>query len=169
MTAYPTAGTIKQSHEKGASAFLTKPVDLQHLMQTIRDLAKRFSLRHPANLRLFLRSMTQNYLLNGACCNDPNISVSSLVSRCSYYLARPVDQGDLGALKPMVVFSGFDYSVRASETGHVDAQPAKYARPQHRLEKFSRHYAVADLFCRSPGYRPSKRFSSPRLAVLRQR
>ena len=38
MTAYPTVGTIKQSHDKGASAFLTKPVDLQHLMRTIEGL-----------------------------------------------------------------------------------------------------------------------------------
>jgi DNA-binding NtrC family response regulator len=38
MTAYPTVRTIKQSHDKGASAFLTKPVDLQHLMQTIQGL-----------------------------------------------------------------------------------------------------------------------------------
>ena len=38
MTAYPTVGSIKQSHDKGASAFLTKPVDLQHLMQTIQGL-----------------------------------------------------------------------------------------------------------------------------------
>ena len=38
MTAYPTVGSIKQSHDKGASAFLTKPVDLQHLMRTIQGL-----------------------------------------------------------------------------------------------------------------------------------
>jgi DNA-binding NtrC family response regulator len=38
MTAYPTVGSIKQSRDKGASAFLTKPVDLQHLMQTIQGL-----------------------------------------------------------------------------------------------------------------------------------
>jgi len=38
MTAYPTVGAIKQSHEKGASAFLTKPVDLQQLSNTINGL-----------------------------------------------------------------------------------------------------------------------------------
>jgi len=38
MTAYPTGGAIRQSHEIGASAFLTKPVDLQELMKTIQSL-----------------------------------------------------------------------------------------------------------------------------------
>lgn len=39
MTAYPTVVTIKQSFEKGASAFLTKPVDLQELLKTIEGLS----------------------------------------------------------------------------------------------------------------------------------
>jgi DNA-binding NtrC family response regulator len=39
MTAYPTGGAIKQSRDKGAAAFLTKPVDLQELMKTIQSLA----------------------------------------------------------------------------------------------------------------------------------
>jgi len=39
MTAYPTVVTIKQSFEKGASAFLTKPVDLQELLKTIQGLS----------------------------------------------------------------------------------------------------------------------------------
>jgi two-component system response regulator GlrR len=38
MTAYPTGGAIKQSRDKGAAAFLTKPVDLQELMNTIQSL-----------------------------------------------------------------------------------------------------------------------------------
>jgi DNA-binding NtrC family response regulator len=38
MTAYPTGGTIKQSRDRGAAAFLTKPVDLQELMKTIHAL-----------------------------------------------------------------------------------------------------------------------------------
>ena len=38
MTAYPTGGAVKQSRDNGAAAFLTKPVDLQHLMKTIRSL-----------------------------------------------------------------------------------------------------------------------------------
>lgn len=38
MTAYPTGGAIKQSRDKGAAAFLTKPVDLQELMKTIHAL-----------------------------------------------------------------------------------------------------------------------------------
>ncbi len=39
MTAYPTVNVIKQSFAKGASAFLTKPVDLQELLSTIQGLA----------------------------------------------------------------------------------------------------------------------------------
>lgn len=39
MTAYPTAVTIKRSFEKGASAFLTKPVDLQELLKIIDGLS----------------------------------------------------------------------------------------------------------------------------------
>jgi CheY-like chemotaxis protein len=38
MTAYPTGGAIKQSRDKGAAAFLTKPVDLQELMKPIHAL-----------------------------------------------------------------------------------------------------------------------------------
>jgi len=38
MTAYPNVGAIKQSYAKGAAAFLTKPVDLQDLLQTINSL-----------------------------------------------------------------------------------------------------------------------------------
>lgn len=38
MTAYPHVGAIKQSYAKGASAFLTKPVDLQELLKTIQKL-----------------------------------------------------------------------------------------------------------------------------------
>ena len=39
MTAYPSVNVIKQSFAKGASAFLTKPVDLQDLLSTIQGLA----------------------------------------------------------------------------------------------------------------------------------
>lgn len=39
MTAYPHVGAIKQSYTKGASAFLTKPVDLQELLTTIQKLS----------------------------------------------------------------------------------------------------------------------------------
>ena len=39
MTAFPTAVTIKQSVAKGASGFLTKPVDLQQLLKTIQGLS----------------------------------------------------------------------------------------------------------------------------------
>jgi len=35
MTAYPTIASIKKSFENGASAFLTKPIDLQELLKTI--------------------------------------------------------------------------------------------------------------------------------------
>lgn len=38
MTAYPTSETRMQSFEKGASAYLTKPVDLQELIQTMNSL-----------------------------------------------------------------------------------------------------------------------------------
>jgi DNA-binding NtrC family response regulator len=39
MTAFPTVVTIKKSFERGASAFLTKPVDLQELLKTIQGLS----------------------------------------------------------------------------------------------------------------------------------
>jgi DNA-binding NtrC family response regulator len=39
MTAYPSVNVIKQSFAKGASAFLTKPIDLQELLSTIQGLA----------------------------------------------------------------------------------------------------------------------------------
>lgn len=39
MTAYPTVVTIKQSFEKGASGFLTKPVNLQELLKVIDELS----------------------------------------------------------------------------------------------------------------------------------
>jgi DNA-binding NtrC family response regulator len=39
MTAYPTVVTIKKSFERGACAFLTKPVDLQELLKTIQGLS----------------------------------------------------------------------------------------------------------------------------------
>jgi len=39
MTAYPSVNAIKQSFAKGASAFLTKPVDLKELLNTIQGLA----------------------------------------------------------------------------------------------------------------------------------
>jgi DNA-binding NtrC family response regulator len=38
MTAYPTIASIKKSLEIGASAFLTKPIDLQRLIKTIQGL-----------------------------------------------------------------------------------------------------------------------------------
>ncbi|HEV8342317.1 MAG TPA: response regulator [Candidatus Binatia bacterium] len=38
MTAYPTSETRLQAFEKGASAYLTKPVDLQELLQTMDSL-----------------------------------------------------------------------------------------------------------------------------------
>jgi len=38
ITAYPTADSYRQSFQKGASAFFTKPVDLQELLQTVRRL-----------------------------------------------------------------------------------------------------------------------------------
>jgi DNA-binding NtrC family response regulator len=39
MTAFPTVVTIKQSFEKGASGFLTKPVNLQELLKIIDELS----------------------------------------------------------------------------------------------------------------------------------
>ncbi|HVO93503.1 MAG TPA: response regulator [Terriglobales bacterium] len=38
MTAYPTVSSIKQAFDRGAARFLTKPVDLQELCQTIQTL-----------------------------------------------------------------------------------------------------------------------------------
>jgi DNA-binding NtrC family response regulator len=38
ITAYPTSDNYRQSLRNGASAFFTKPVDLQELLQTIRRL-----------------------------------------------------------------------------------------------------------------------------------
>jgi len=38
MTAFPSVNAIKQSFAKGASAFLTKPVDLKELLNTIQGL-----------------------------------------------------------------------------------------------------------------------------------
>lgn len=38
MTAYPTAGSAKQAFDKGASRYLTKPVDLQELAKTLDSL-----------------------------------------------------------------------------------------------------------------------------------
>lgn len=38
MTAYPTVSTIKQAFDKGASRFLTKPVDLPELSEAIKAL-----------------------------------------------------------------------------------------------------------------------------------
>jgi DNA-binding NtrC family response regulator len=38
MTAYPTVGSIKQAFDKGASRYLTKPVDLQELADALRLL-----------------------------------------------------------------------------------------------------------------------------------
>jgi DNA-binding response OmpR family regulator len=40
MTAYPTNETRIQASENGASAYLTKPVDLQKLVDTINSLAR---------------------------------------------------------------------------------------------------------------------------------
>jgi two-component system, NtrC family, response regulator AtoC len=39
MTAYPTSETRMQAFEKGASAYLTKPVDLKELVETMNSLA----------------------------------------------------------------------------------------------------------------------------------
>jgi len=39
MTAYPTNETRMQASKSGASAYLTKPVDLQELVDTINSLA----------------------------------------------------------------------------------------------------------------------------------
>jgi DNA-binding NtrC family response regulator len=39
MTAYPTYETRTQASENGASAYLTKPVDIQKLVDTINSLA----------------------------------------------------------------------------------------------------------------------------------
>ena len=39
MTAYPTSDTRNQASANGASAYLTKPVDLQKLVDTINSLA----------------------------------------------------------------------------------------------------------------------------------
>jgi len=38
MTAYPTVGSIKLAFDKGASRYLTKPVDLQELAEAIQML-----------------------------------------------------------------------------------------------------------------------------------
>ena len=38
MTAYPTIETRMQAFEKGASAYLTKPVDLKELVETMNSL-----------------------------------------------------------------------------------------------------------------------------------
>ncbi|HEX2932089.1 MAG TPA: response regulator [Candidatus Binatia bacterium] len=38
MTAYPTMGTIKQAFEKGATRYLTKPLDLQELSDSLKTL-----------------------------------------------------------------------------------------------------------------------------------
>jgi len=38
MTAYPTIGTIKQAFAKGVSCYLTKPLDLQELSDSLRTL-----------------------------------------------------------------------------------------------------------------------------------
>lgn len=40
MTAYPTSETRMRASENGASAYLTKPVDLQRLVETINVLAQ---------------------------------------------------------------------------------------------------------------------------------
>jgi DNA-binding NtrC family response regulator len=39
MTAYPTNETRSQASDNGASAYLTKPVDIQKLVDTINSLA----------------------------------------------------------------------------------------------------------------------------------
>jgi DNA-binding NtrC family response regulator len=36
LTAYPTADSYRQSFQRGASAFCTKPIDLPNLLETIR-------------------------------------------------------------------------------------------------------------------------------------
>ncbi len=36
MTAYPTVSSIKQAFDKGASRYLTKPVDLQELAEVLK-------------------------------------------------------------------------------------------------------------------------------------
>ena len=38
MTAYPTVSSIKQAFDKGASRYLTKPVDLQELAKALHSL-----------------------------------------------------------------------------------------------------------------------------------
>ena len=38
MTAYPTSESRSQAFGKGAFAYLTKPVDLQELLNTIHEL-----------------------------------------------------------------------------------------------------------------------------------
>jgi DNA-binding NtrC family response regulator len=38
MTAYPTVGSVKLAFDKGASRYLTKPVDLQELAEAIQML-----------------------------------------------------------------------------------------------------------------------------------
>jgi DNA-binding NtrC family response regulator len=38
MTAYPTVSSIKQAFDKGATRYLTKPVDLQELTQALKIL-----------------------------------------------------------------------------------------------------------------------------------
>ena len=38
MTAYPTVAAIKKSYEGGATTLLTKPIDLQQLLNTIQIL-----------------------------------------------------------------------------------------------------------------------------------
>lgn len=38
MTAYPTVGSIRRAFDKGASRYLTKPVDLQELAEAIQML-----------------------------------------------------------------------------------------------------------------------------------
>jgi DNA-binding response OmpR family regulator len=39
MTAYPTSETRTQASVNGASAYLTKPVDIQKLVDTINSLS----------------------------------------------------------------------------------------------------------------------------------
>lgn len=39
MTAYPTVSSIKQAFDKGASRYLTKPVDLQELAKALEALS----------------------------------------------------------------------------------------------------------------------------------
>ncbi|MGH7854904.1 MAG: response regulator, partial [Candidatus Binatia bacterium] len=38
MTAYPTVSSIKQAFDKGASRYLTKPVDLQELVKALGSM-----------------------------------------------------------------------------------------------------------------------------------